>query len=211
MAIVAWSALHPEIVPEVMGCPLLLVDNAIRNAAIELCDHGMMYRVDLTPIVTVADQPTYAMSYDINTGVAQVIDAYTASRRLLPKTTMVLGEGGAVYEEQTGEPVEYFQTTPDTLRLYPIPDDVYTINLSVALVPARTALGLEAFLMDHYRDELAAGALARLMNMSNKPWTDKATAKEKKAEFTTGKGNARIDGMRNFTTASLKVTPRAFR
>lgn len=211
MAIVTWSHFYPEVAVAVPGCPNVVIDNALRNAAIELLGHAKCYRVDLTTIVTVIDQPTYPLVYDAETEIAAVLDLRSDARTITEKTAAYLRETFGMWEDDTGEPVHYFLSDPNTLRPYPIADDAYNLYPTVALIPSRSATGLEQVFADQYREELAAGALARLLNVPNTPWRDKESAKEKADAFIKAKGDALADALRNYTVSSLRVTPRAFK
>lgn len=211
MASVAWETLYPEIMPMVNGCPSPIVDNAIRNATIELCDFGLMYREDIDPVVTEAGVAEYDLDLGSSVAIAEIISARTDSRRLDPKTTEDLSSTGSVFEAVTGGgPVAYYQIGPNTLRLYPIPDGVYTVYVTAAMKPSRKATGCESYVMDKYRDGIVAGALSRLLIMPM-AWSNPTYAVQARQMFVKEMGQAKADGMKNFTMASPRVMPRAFR
>ncbi len=210
MALAPWSTVYPDVTPFAMGCPYPVIDNAIRNAVIEFCDFSLAYQVDLPVIVTADDTPTYAMSYDANTNVADVVTVRTDSRRLTPMLTANRSAGGELWEvRKGGEPLEYFLTDPNTLRLLPIPDGAYNVYVKAALKVLRSATGVEAWLLEQYRDVIVAGTLSQVLRM-NGPWKDPNEAQARKSEFEAGKGQGRIDALKNFTRASVIVQPRAF-
>lgn len=211
MAIVSWSHFYPEVAVAVPGCPNPMIDNALRNASRELLSHSKVYRADLTTITTVADQPTYPLAYDSDTEVSVVLELRSTARAITEKTVEELNQFFGLWQDDTGEPVHFFLSEPNTLRPYPIPDDAYDLYPTVALIPSLTATGIEQEYADQYREEIAAGALARLLNVPNTPWRDKEAAKEKSDAFIKAKGEAAIDALRNYTVSSIRVKPRAFK
>ena len=211
MAIVPWSHFYPEVAVAVPGCPNPMIDNALRNAVRELLTHGKNYRVDLPTITTVADQPTYPLTYDANTEVSVVLELRSTARPITEKTVNELNQFFGMWQDDTGEPVHFFLSAPNTLRPYPIPDGAYDLYPTVALIPSLTATGVEQEYADQYREEIAAGALGRLLNVPNTPWRDKEAAKENSDAFIKAKGEALIDSLRNYTVSSLRVQPRAFK
>lgn len=210
MAAVPFSDLYPEIIPDVPQCPFPMVDRAILNAAIEFCAFSDVMQVDLPDFDTVADQAVYDLIYDAANDVTNLLTARCETWEIYPISTTELGARGA-FEAISGAPVRYWHPTPDTIRLYPIPNDAYSINsIRAAIRPKPDATTIDDFLTTKYREAIAAGALARLLNRPNQPWTDKEAARDKKAEFEDAKGSARIEALKNFTTADLFVKPRKF-
>lgn len=210
MAAVPFSDLYPEILPSVPQCPLPMVDRAILNAAIEFCAFSDVMQVDLPDFVTVADQKVYDLIYDTANDVTNLVSGRCETWEIYPISTTELAARGA-YEAITGAPVRFWHPTPDTIRLYPIPNDVYSLNnLRAAIRPKANATTIDDFLTTKYREAIASGVLSRLLSMGNQPWTDKETAREKKLDFEDAKGSARIEALKNFSTADLFVKPRKF-
>lgn len=90
---------------------------------------------------------------------------------LVPVSRKVVGNN-------VNRPSTYFMTKPDTLVMYPVPDQTYgTILYAYAsLVPIPVVTQLPAIATSHHLDAIIAGTLAKLMGMSRKPWSDKAEA-----------------------------------
>lgn len=215
MALAQWSTLYPDILVEVPGCPYPVIDNAIRRAAIELCTFAQMFVVDLDTFQTVADQAAYPLTYDTDTDIIEVVELRSSAGPITERTLDSFRAAGIL--DTTREtvtstyPSHYWKTNQNTVRMYGIPDtDDIDIDGKVALAPKDDATGLESWVMSQYRDELVAGALARLLNMGTQPWSSKEEAKNRKDEFEKAKGEARVDAMRNFTSSSIVAQPRRF-
>jgi hypothetical protein len=92
---------------------------------------------------------------------------------------------------ETGTPTHYWLVDDTTVRLYPIPDAVQTLSASLVLKPALNATGVETFLYNAYFDSLVSGALARLMRIPNKDWTNPKLSQMHQQIFYTGISEAR--------------------
>jgi hypothetical protein len=161
----ALSAFTPYVAPDVPGCPEPMIDDAVRTAAIEFCEKTRALR-ERVAFNTVADQD-YVVLAPTGGDVARLYKLMYGDRKLDPTTRADFDEDG-----DTGEPREYYIEPPNTLRLYPVPDAIYAMVAHVAVTPDRDATTLDDTLYNNWRDEIAAGAKARLMLMKNQPWYD---------------------------------------
>lgn len=80
-----------------------------------------------------------------------------------------------IYGNQVGAPLVYSMDGPDTLVLYPVPDQLYgnILYVYMSLVPVLNAGRLPNIAITHHFDGLFYGTLHRLCSMPNKPWTVK--------------------------------------
>lgn len=159
----ALSAFTPYVAPEVAGCPEPLIEDAVRRAAIEFCERSRALR-EAVAVNTVATQD-YVTLAPTGGDVAHLYKLMYGDEEL-DKTTR------ADYDEDgdSGQPQEYYIEPPNTLRLYPVPDAIYALVAHVAVKPDRDATTLDDVLYNNWRDEIAAGARAKLMLMSGQPW-----------------------------------------
>jgi hypothetical protein len=210
MAAAQWSVLYPDVAMMVPACPSITIDNAARRAAIELCDHGQMWIADLSSFATVADTAEYELATPAETEISQIISVRTGTQWLQPLAESQMGTTAEIYPTRKGQPEGYFTPTPGFLCLYTLTYGIYTIYVRAALTPSPTATGMEAVILNQYRDEIVAGTLARLLKMPGQSWTDPNLAKAYQNEFINAKGVARTDALRSFTSTSLRVSPRPF-
>lgn len=172
----ALSAFTPYIAPDVPGCPEPLIDDAVRRAAIEFCEKTRALR-EAVSFNTVADQD-YVTLAPTGGDVARLYKVMYGDEELEPTTRFDFDEDG-----DTGQPLEYYIEPPNTLRLYPVPDAIYAMVAHVAVKPDRDATTLDDVLYNNWRDEIAAGAKAKLLKMSKQPWYDQAAADTAKTDF----------------------------
>jgi hypothetical protein len=208
MSLTAWSAFYDEVMPGLPGIETSIVDNALRNAAIELCTKSLIHKVTLDPFNTVIGTAEYDVSYDNSTVVAKINDGYVdTSTRIYPTTRDALLASNTVWETDTGGVTHFLHTDHATIRLYRIPDAVQTISLNVSLAPARTATGVEAFIYQRWLEGIASGALKRLCAIPGKPWSSPELATYHGGQFALAISDARIQATRDMTRDVLAVTP----
>lgn len=180
MTTVNYSAWFDEVLPEVPGCLQAVALNAIRNAAIELCQKTGVYQLDHTAINAVINTPTYAFAPATGTVVVKVLQAFYNNIEITPKTP---DELKAIYSTsdwrtRTGTPLYYTQEDEQNIRLVPMPDASLTgaIKLRVSLKPTRASTTIIDRIFEEYLEAIKNGALYRLKISKNKPYTDEAGA-----------------------------------
>lgn len=209
-----WSVFYDEVMPHLPGCELPIAENAIRNAAIEFCKKSLILQVDLDAFTTVAGQSTYDLAYDANLGVTKIVSGRWSagtggSGRLWPTSPDVLDQSGIEWETLTGSPSNYYLIDPDQVRLVRIPESEVTINLKCAMKPLRASTGIEGFMVERYKEDIAAGALGRLMSMPGKPFTNLQLGGYQNTQFQAAITRARSEAMRGFTRQPLFVQNRS--
>lgn len=159
----ALSAFTPYIAPAVPGCPEPLIDDAVRQAAIDFCQRTEAIRERITFNTVIAQD--YVVLSPAGGDVARVYRAMIGTEKLEPTRREDFDEDG-----DPGQPREFYVEIPNTIRLYPVPDAVYAVVAQAAVKPARDAATLDDLLFLSYRDTIAEGAKAILLNMSKQPW-----------------------------------------
>lgn len=177
----AWSQFYPDVLPELPGAPLPLVDHWLRNAAIEFCERSKALVQTLTAIDAVASQMAYVLPMPADGGIApvtlyelvQIVSVRFNGAKLTPKAPLFLETKYDDWEAEVGEPEHYTQADTGSVLLVPAPADavVGAIEVRAALKPAADATGVADWLYSQYRLALCAGAKAKLMAMEDKPWS----------------------------------------
>lgn len=166
----------PEIMPEVIGCPVPVVVNAIRNTVIEFCKKSTWLRQDLDPISITATYHTYDLEPPTDTRVASLTWVGYAGEEITRKAESQLDYIDDKWPSRTGVPKYYFLPTMDEIRVVPTPESNYTdgLTLRAALCPTPASTECDSGIYNDWHEEIAAGAKMRLMAMRKKPWSDKA-------------------------------------
>jgi hypothetical protein len=199
-----WSDFYDLIVPDLPGCPLAIVDNALRQAAILFCEMSLAWRATLADVAVVAGTNTYP--YVPPSGA--VVHAITYAAFNGEEIAAHTGESDLRiwdWRNQTGTP-EYVLGGATSLILVPNPDAAGTLSLIVALKPMPTATGIDDDIFNEWRDAIIAGALARLMMSPKKPYTDAQMASFHQMQFFTKTGTAGMRVARSYTRAPLQTT-----
>lgn len=198
MTVKLFNTLFDEVLIDVPGVLQNVALNAIRNAAIEFCEHARCWVVDAEPITSIANQAVYQFEPDSGTEIVGVIQAYYNGVRIDPMTAEQLDlecsqpqstfVTGTSWNEQPGTPKYYHVERPDEFVLVPYPDTgiASAIKMKIALKPSRSASGMEKWIIDKYFEELAHGAKGKLCAMQKKPWSDAEKAAYHLREFRLG-------------------------
>ena len=192
----------PKIAPYLPGVPDSSIRLALAEAANDFCDRTHLWRADIEPETTVAGEELLELSSEgeivsvLSLAVNGVSVSQIDDRMVSPENLDVLGLPSVFWVEGDFE-----------VRMYPIPDDAYSVVGRVALRPPKTTTVVEDFLYTSYMEEIAHGALALLLSIPDKVWTNQPMATMYLGKFERGIANARVRDQRNVI---LRVASRPF-
>lgn len=194
MANLAWTAWFDEV--RVPKAPAQVVQNAVRDAARELCTKGKVYLLDSDPIDMVAGTKEYPWTKSGYTDV-EVIEIWQAlfnSYELTPFTREQLKTKWASWPNLVGTPEVYLRLRPSVIRLVPYPAQNSTAALIVwaYLRPVRTATGISSEFGERYYNAIAKGALAKLLMRKGTPYYDPQLGSAERREFEVAMGEANL-------------------
>ena len=172
MAIVPYTQWLPYIQVNVPDCPKALIVEAIRQKVIEFCQRSLFLRQELDGFYTVADDNEYDLSPPVDNNIAQLLTLKVNKRELEPKTQDDLEEIYQEWRDQEGQPSYFFLKNTYTAILVPKPIGVYPVRILVALKPTQSAQGVDESIFEEYKDAIKHGALAYLMLMAEKSWSN---------------------------------------
>lgn len=207
----ALSAFYPRILPHLPGCPEALVDQALVDAAIEFCDSSLVLRQSLDPFNTVVNIAQYDLDapssqHDINRVLSVTLDGKLLSPGM---AEVIRGD----LPTDKAKPRGFYTDRTDsvfTLKLSPPPDDVYSVVVSVALSPARTATQLEDDLYNIWIETLTASTIARVMQIPGQPFSNPAGARMLMDSVARQTVRSRIEGNYGQMRGSMRVRSRPF-
>lgn len=216
------SQFRGDVQPDVIGCPVMVVDRAINDAIIQLCKDAHLFKkafehsVDASEDVDTTDND--AIEIDLSSYVSVTLRPYTV---LELKIDGVPWNATFMEIENDVEDISMYQpgntklfNFPDTgtIKLYPMDttDDV-TVWLKMAWLPLRTMTTIDDFIFNDYNQAVAAYAKWLLMRQPGKAWSNleladyhlseySRKAEEAKIEILQGKnfGDMRVKSMRLF-------------
>lgn len=164
-----------RILPLTPNCPDPLAAQAVLDSAIEFCERSNALRYNVDTFTTVEGQSAYDIDVPNNHTLARVVYLTVNGTEL----TGLVAEKLPNYSQENATPYRYYVSQNESelqLNLYPAPDAVYNVNMSLALKPSYTARYLEDDLYDYWNDAIVAGALYRLKVVPGQPFSDPAGA-----------------------------------
>lgn len=198
-----WSEFYNLLIPELPGCPILLIDHTVRRAAIQFCEQSLAWKYQHPDIAVVTTTDEYSF-VPLDQTIVHAI-TYAEFNGLEIKTKA--DENSVMiydWRNETGSP-EYVFGGATSLTLVPTPDLEGTLKLTVVLKPSPTAIGMDDDIFNEYREGIMHGALARLMLSPKKPYTDPNMATFHQQMFAVAAGHAGVRAARNFTRAPLQT------
>lgn len=217
------SAFLPYVLPHAYGCPDPVAEQAIRDACIEFCGRSnLIQAVDVQS--TLAGVADYAVSTPAQQNLSQVLAVTVGANQLRPVSISDVNHGAAmragvenvdaVVESARGTPGAYYQTTPtDTLiYLWPVPAvaEVNALAIRAAYVPTRAATDVEDVLFEDWANEIASGALARLLSMPAQVFTNPKFADAHEKRFGDAVASATSLGRRGQVPGATRVRANRF-
>jgi hypothetical protein len=164
----AFSYFMPYITPELPDCPLVLVEDTIRDACRAFAADTWLIREDLASFSTVVGTQSYTLSpaamtevFGINT---VVLDGELPA--LLPSSD----EPSKRYVPQDGRP-SAFWFWDGKLWFDTNPDAVVTVEVDAVVRPTYAATSVNSK-FEEYRDAIAFWTKYRLKHIPGKAWTD---------------------------------------
>lgn len=175
-----YTSLESRLAPTVPGCPRPVLEQYVREAAIEMCEQTLAWRYEqdlirLTPSI-------YEYDYETpdNTEVVGVIHAALNGQKIIPLTQEQIHERYPAWPDQNQrtEPRFLGQFDPDHFLVVPVPDDSksYDLKMFLALRPTPDSTGMEKTVFDDCEQAIIHGTLSRLLSLPEKSWTDKGLA-----------------------------------
>jgi hypothetical protein len=202
MATVAWETFRPLVTPDVPGCPLEIVDRELAITASDFFARTQLWREDLESQNTVVDQAFYditdcAIVESVIWAKVDDIDIKHTDERLVDPEFLT----------RKGKPTHFWIEKETQIRLHPIPDQVFPLDVRLVLKPSRTARGVPDFVYQRWADAFVSGAIYRIARTPNKEWTNAQQAALHKNLYEQAVTNARI---RDFRNIDLQVRMKRF-
>lgn len=205
-----WSDWFKDLLPHVPGCPNILAAHELVRAAQVLLakSRAWQYTQPVVPVDAAQVNETIAVT---GAQLVRLEKAWYDGVRMDIRTTEEMdAQFSDDWTIHTGTPKALLQITPGVLQFYPIPDVAATtgLKLRLSLKPTDTASGLPHDMALRYREEILAGAKARLMVYPNKPWSNDKLAMLNAGVFDAGVGTATVEAARSFGRGRIASRPK---
>ena len=176
----AFSAFRPYVMPEVPGCPQIMVDDAIRDACRRFSQDTWLITYDVPAFNTVSGTQSYTLAPPVQHevfGVKTVVkDGEAPALAPVPEQTITR------YAADDGTPSVYWFKSP-ALWLHPKPNLVVSLAVEALIRPTQTALTVDDQFVE-FREAVAGWAKFKLMTITGKSWYNPGGAKESYAMYT---------------------------
>lgn len=191
------------VIPYAPGCPEFVAERAVVDAAIEFCERSLILTRTLDPVSVQAGEALYELD-----GIDQLIVHMPVAAWYLAKPLTLLSEEQAPapmfnqsipgISQPLGEPRAIAMVDDTSFSCYPVPAEsvVDAITVRAALRPADGATRLPDELYTHWRQEIAAGALASILLTVGQPYSNPNMAAVRDQLFRAGVNRARLASTR---------------
>lgn len=199
-----WSSFYDYTAPDLPGCPLELIDLALRQSAISFCENSLAWHYD-HPAITVSSG---AAAYDFIPPQDAVVHSIFYAKwndTEIDSNTSETELASKVYDWRNATGTPTYVLGGSSLQIVPNPDSSGTLRIKVTLKPSVTATTIDSNVFNEFREAIAHGALARLMYSPKKPYTNPALAQYHAQQFDIKTGQAGTKQARNFTRAPLRT------
>ncbi len=196
----------------VRKCPTVTLRHAYMRAFREWCQQTQWLRTNV-PGVTTIDQQQYELGNDPD---LDIVGIYAMQATWTPAggNPQIWGlppsdSGNWDPNVSTGQPLRYAYVPEAQFALYPIPDQVYDLSVTVILSPKEAAVNVPEAPLIKYSNDIEAGALAYLYEIPGMPWSNAQMSLLKMRAFQAGISNGKAEAQRNYNVGAMRVRPRS--
>tara|TARA_X000001036_G_C20616048_1_gene781010 strand:- start:15 stop:677 length:663 start_codon:yes stop_codon:yes gene_type:complete len=202
--------------PSVPGCPTPVIEQYVRDAAIEACERTLAWRYEQPKIRLVPGAHDYAYEGPDDAEIHAFLTATVNGRALKPITLEQLYDIYPKWPDQSlnerAEPMYITQLDPDNFSVAPIPDNstTYDVRMIVCLKPLRTATKMDKKFLDELENVIMHGALQHLLVLPDRTWSDRELASYHAKQFAFKLSERRARTNLGAAKASMRVQAQKF-
>jgi len=183
-----WEEFYRLVQPHVPGCPEVVIDNHIRDAAIDFCERSEVWTYRTPAEQTVDGVSDYFVGIPGGAALENVVSVHVDGL-LLSRVSELHSNNNPTAPK--GMPRHYSLFEDQEVRFFPTPDRAYTLYATVVLKPAPSSSGVEDFIFKAHGRNIACGAIASLTVTPGKEWTNLELAAYYKTKFFQGADDAK--------------------
>jgi len=202
--------------PSVPGCPTPVIEQYVRDAAIEACERTLAWRYEQPSIRLVPGAHDYAYETPDDAEVHAFLTATVNGRMLKPITIEQLYDIYPKWPNQAAneraEPMYVTQLDPDNFSVAPVPDNstTYDVKMIVCLKPLRTATKMDKKFLDELENVIMHGALQHLLVLPDRTFSDRELASYHAKQFAFKLSERRARTNLGAAKASMRVQAQKF-
>lgn len=207
----ALSDFYPLVLPKVSGCPSIVVDEAILQAAAEFCEEAPVWRGWLDPITTVDATRTYALAVPAGlTGakIVKVVSVTLGGVELQPTSAdEMIASGYAEFDDTDITLQGYIAHSSESIALLKNPGADLALRVFVQYAPDTLVTTMPSSVVRAWKRGIASGALAQLYDMDGEPWANPGKMGLERQRFEKEYADARMDVARAFGRGRIASRP----
>jgi hypothetical protein len=211
-----FDSLVSRLSPSVPGCPQPVIEQYVREAAIEACEKTLAYRQVQNKIPLITGVYDYPYDPPTNTEVHAFLNPTVNGEPMVSVTLEELQDRFPKWPDfatsEYNQPRYIAQLDADNFIVAPTPDAVttYEVRMVIVLKPLRTAVEMDTTAFDELETIIMHSALQNLLILPERTWSDRELAAYHAKQFlhkaTERRARANLGAARN----SLRVKPVAF-
>lgn len=211
-----FDSLVNRLSPSVPGCPQPVIEQYVRDAAIEACEKTLAYRYVQPKIPLTSGVYDYPYDPPTGTEVHAFLSAAIDGTRLSPLTLEELQDKFPKWPDFVSAdyniPRYIAQLDADTFVVAPTPDSAktYELRMVTALKPLRTSVDMESTTFDELENIIVHQALQNLLILPERTWSDRELAAFHAKQFLHKAAERRARANLGAARNSLRVKPVAF-
>jgi hypothetical protein len=189
MADRTFNSIVTRLAPSVPGCPNPIIEQYVRDAAIEACERTLAWRYEQPLIRLTPGGFEYAYDTPSQSEVHAFLTVAINGRKVEPVTLEQLHDMMPDWPDPSidkrATPRYVTQIDPDHFAVAPAPDstELYDVKMIVALKPLRTATGMDKIFLDELETVIMHGALQHLLVLPDRNWSDRELASYHAKQF----------------------------
>lgn len=202
----------PNIYPHVRDCNEISAIVALRDACRDFCKRTNAWQYDSGEIVFRAGTSEVSVEVPPGAAVASLLNVYVGSTQLVYKSREHLFTAyGPDWRTMQGQPRYYFHNASSgSIVIVPQPDKDMTGSMLVACMPTSTSRDMDGDILDRYSEAIVYGAVARLCDTPNRPYSDQRRASDLFTRYSRAAAQAKRDTEDGRTEAPTSVRMRRF-
>jgi hypothetical protein len=199
-----WANFLPYVQPHVPGCPEIVVNTHLQEAAAEFIGRSELWRFDIESDFTSKNTSDYEIDVPNGAVLENILTLFvdgSAAKRVSDRHYQ------ASNTNANSAPSSFSIYQDNQIRFFPTPDRKYTFEGVGVLKPSLSATGVEDFIFETHGRSIACGAIWRLAIIPGKEWSNPEVAMYYKSEFYKHMDAARG---RDTRRVNLRIAPVGF-
>lgn len=175
-----WASFLPYVQPHVPGCPQVVIDTHLQEAAAEFIGGSELWRFDIESDFTSKNTSDYEIDVPSGAVLENVLSLFvdgSAAKRVTDRHFQSSNTA------ENSAPSSFSIYQDNQIRFFPTPDRKYTFEGVGVLKPSLSATGVEDFIFETHGRSIACGAIWRLTIIPGKEWSNPEVAMYYKTEF----------------------------